>query len=144
MATTTPNNRLRDLLPGSIAEVDSLLDQFFGPAGNPLSNQAGWRTPASLWEDDEQLHLEIDAPGVNKEAVEVTFDKGTLTVTLERSRPEDRKFVHNERRFGKLTRTLALPDTVDPDTIQAGLTDGVLRISIAKRPEIQPKKIELS
>lgn len=144
MPTTVPTNRLRDLLPGSMTEVDTLLDQFFGPAVSQATQNASWRTPASLWEDEEKLHLEIDAPGVNREAVEVTFDKGTLTVTLERSRPEDRNYVHNERRFGKLTRTLDLPDTVDPDTIEAGLTDGVLHVSISKKPEVQPKKIELS
>ena len=140
MTSSTQKNRLRQLVPGALAEVDNLFDQFFGPASEWTTN---WRAPASLWEADDRLHLEVDAPGVAKDAADVTYDKGVLTVRLERKAPEGRKFHHNERGFGSLTRTLTLPETVDPDSIEAELTDGVLHVSIAKTPEAQPKKIEL-
>ncbi len=142
MSHATHKNRLTNLLPGSLAEVDSLFNQFFSQTA-PQGSVAGWRTPASLWEAEDRLHLEVDAPGVKKEDVEVTFEKGVLSIVVERRREEDRQYWHNERGFGKVTRTLALPDTVDPDSIEAELTDGVLQVSIAKLPEVQPRKIEL-
>ncbi|MEM6330215.1 MAG: Hsp20/alpha crystallin family protein [Planctomycetota bacterium] len=128
------------MVPGSLAEVDNLVEHFFG---HPSSWSAGWQAGASLWEADDRLHLDIDAPGVAREGVDVTYDKGVLTVKLDRPAPEGRKFHHNERGFGSVSRSVSLPETVDPDTIEADLTDGVLHISIAKTPEAQPRKIEL-
>ena len=90
------------------------------------------------------MYVELDAPGVRQEDLGITFEKGNLTIALERRAPEfDGKLWHSERGFGKVTRTVTLPDTVDPDTIEATLVDGVLRLTIGKRPELQPKKIEV-
>ncbi|QDU58126.1 Hsp20/alpha crystallin family protein [Aeoliella mucimassa] len=140
MKTTHPNNRLQNLFPAAIAEVDSFVDQFFGPA----ARGSALRAPVSIWEGENQLYLEIDAPGVTQEGVEVTFEKGQLTLSLERKAPEyEGKLWHAERGFGKVTRTLSLPETVDPETIEASLRDGVLQVTIGKRPELQPKKIEV-
>ena len=140
MKTTHPNNRLQNLFPAALAEVDSFVDQFLGQAGRSVS----WRAPAAIWEAENQLYVEVDAPGVSQENVEITFDKGQLALTLERKAPEhEGKLWHSERGYGKVTRTLALPDTVDPDSIEATLSEGVLRVTIAKRPELQPKKIEV-
>ena len=75
-----------------------------------------WRAPASIWEADNTFHIEVDAPGVKKEDVELTFDKGALQITLERKAPEgERTNWHNERGYGKVSRSVSLPDTVDPE-----------------------------
>lgn len=140
MANATHKNRLRQFQTNPLAEVDSLFQHFFGPQA---ASAAGWRAPASLWEDENRLYVELDAPGVSRESADVTYDKGTLSISLERSVPEGRAYHHNERGFGRLTRSLALPESVDPESIEAELKDGVLTVSIAKRPEAQPKKIEL-
>ena len=79
-----------------------------------------------------------------KEDVELTFDKGQLQITLERKAPEgERTNWHNERGYGKVSRSVSLPETVDPNTITAALTNGVLHVTITKLPEAQPKKIEV-
>ncbi|MEO0531503.1 MAG: Hsp20/alpha crystallin family protein [Planctomycetota bacterium] len=145
MSKCTPANRLNELFPGAAAEVDSLLSQFLtGPTRNAIAARTGWSAPASLWEADEKLHVELDVPGVKSDAVEVTVENGQLSITVERAPGEDApKPLYNERRFGKVTRSLDLPDTVDPDSVDAHLADGVLRVSIAKRPETQPRKIEV-
>jgi HSP20 family protein len=137
--TTLRKNRVGQLFPGTLPEFDNLFNHFF------CAEQVGlWQAPASIWEADETFHVEVDAPGVNKNDVELTFDKGTLQVTLERKAAEgERKYWHNERGYGKVTRTVALPDTVDPNSIAAELTNGVLHVTITKRPESQPKKIEV-
>ncbi|MCO6042578.1 Hsp20/alpha crystallin family protein [Aeoliella sp. ICT_H6.2] len=141
MKATQTNNRLQNIFPVAMAEVDSLVDQFFGPVS---SRGAAWRAPASIWEGKEHLHMEVDAPGVTLDDVDITFDKGRLSLTLERKSPEyEGTLWHSERGYGKVTRTVSLPETVDPETIEATLSNGVLRVSIGKRPELQPKRIEV-
>lgn len=139
MNSATQKNRLGSLLPGGLPEFDSLFNHFFR-----AEEVAMWRAPASIWEADNVFHLEIDAPGVAKENVELTFEKGTLQITLERKAPEgERTNYHNERGYGKVSRSVSLPETVDPNTITAELTNGVLHVTISKLPEAQPKKIEV-
>jgi HSP20 family protein len=137
--STLQKNRLGQLLPGTLPEFDNLFNHFF------RAEEVGmWRAPASIWEVADMYHVELDTPGVQKEDVELTFDKGTLHVALERKAPEgERTHWHNERGYGKVTRSVSLPDTVDPNSITAELTNGVLHVTIAKRPESQPKKIEV-
>ncbi len=122
-----------------LPEFDTLFNQFFRSEGG-----ATWHTPVSIWEADNTFHVEVDAAGVTKEDVEITFDKGTLQITLERKAPEgERTNWHNERGYGKVSRSFSLPDTVDPSTISAELTNGVLHVTISKLPEAQPKKIDV-
>jgi HSP20 family protein len=144
MSKCAPTNRLNQLLPTSLAEVDSLLNHLFtGPVTSAVT-RAAWTAPASLWEAGDRLHVELDVPGVAPESVEVTVENGQLVLTVERSLGENPPaYVYNERRFGKVTRSLALPDTVDPESVEAELKNGVLHVSVAKRPETQPRKVEI-
>ena len=144
MSKCTPTNRLSHLLPRQLADVDSLVNHFFSLAPPQGVSPAAWSAPASLWEADEKLHVELDVPGVAADAVEVTVENGQLSITVERSAGENPPtYAYNERRFGNVTRTLDLPDTVDPETVEAGLRDGVLHVSVAKRPETQPRRVEV-
>lgn len=148
MSKCTPTNRLSQSLPGPLADVDALLGHFFAaPTRNAVASMAAkapWSTPASLWEAGERLHVELDVPGVSADSVEVTVENDQLAITVERSAGEgEPKYLYNERRFGKVTRSLQLPETVDPDSVEAELKNGVLRVSVAKRPETQPRKVEI-
>jgi HSP20 family protein len=144
MSQCSPANRVNQFLPTQLSDVDSLLNHFFTPNPRAQAARAGWSTPASLFEDDDRLYIKIDAPGVTAEKVDITVENNQLSVTLERTNGEKPpQYVYNERRFGKVTRTLDLPDTVDPESIEAELTAGVLRVSIAKRPETLPRKVEV-
>jgi HSP20 family protein len=139
MSTALQKNRFGHLLPAGLPEFDTLFNHFFRP-----EEVATWRAPASIWEAENMFHIEVDAPGVTRENVELTFDKGTLQITLERKAPErERTNWHNERGYGKVSRSVSLPDTVDPETISAELTNGVLHVTISKLPEAQPKKIDV-
>ena len=137
--TALQKNRLGHLLPAGFPEVDNLFNHFFRP-----EEVAMWRAPASIWEAESVFHIEVDAPGVKKEDVELTFDKGALQISLERKAPEgERTSWHNERGYGKVSRSVSLPDTVDPNTITAELVNGVLHVTITKLLEAQPKKIDV-
>lgn len=101
-----------------------------------------WVAAASLWEDQDFFYTEIDVPGVSLEDISLTVDKGVLHVAAERKAPTDeRKYWHQERGYGRVERIVQLPETVDPEKIDAELTAGVLKISLGKKAEAQPKKI---
>ncbi|MDZ4658561.1 MAG: Hsp20/alpha crystallin family protein [Bythopirellula sp.] len=136
----TPKNRLRDFVPANLADFDAFLNQVLSP-----SHRTG-HTSAGLWEDETAYHIELDVPGVQRENVDVTFDKGALTIATERKHDEtttDRKGWREERFYGKVTRLFTLPETIDVESIAAELTDGVLRVTVAKSPAAQPRKVEI-
>jgi HSP20 family protein len=143
MANAMTSNRLRDVMPGNWSgQFESLFDPFFG-SGSSRGIQAFY-VPASVWEDNDSYHVEMDVPGVTRDNVDVTFEKGTLRITTERPAPEEQRVgLVDERRYGKVTRTVSLPESIDPDSIAASLTDGVLHVTVAKKPEAQPKRIAI-
>jgi HSP20 family protein len=123
-------------------EMDQVFDHFFGNGNG--SSAAALYAPASLWEEEGRWCVEIDLPGVKQEDVDVTLEKNTLRLTAERKAPQqDRQFWYQDRAYCKIERLITLPETVDPDGIEAELKDSVLRLHLTKRPELQPKKIQV-
>ncbi len=133
---------IRNRLPHRLGEFNSMMEQFLG--ANAGSGIQAYYVPASVWEDSNAYHVELDVPGVMREHVELTFEKGTLCISTKRQAPEEsRAGLVDERRYGRVTRTVTLPESIDPETIAAELNNGVLHVSIAKKPEAQPKRIEV-
>jgi HSP20 family protein len=122
-------------------DMDELVGQFFGNGNG--HGHAGVPAPAALWEEEGRWCVEVDLPGVAQDDIEVTFEKNVLTIAAERKVPEDRKPRHEERAYGKFQRQISLPESVDSNSIEAELKDGVLHLALAKRPETQPKKIAI-
>jgi HSP20 family protein len=123
-------------------EMDELFGRFFGE--NRSISSGGWYAPVSLWEDEKQLRLEMELPGVRKEDVDLTVHQGNLRISAERKgTEEERRYWYNERRFGRLERVIPLPEAVDASHIDAELRDGVLHVTLAKKPEAQPMKISV-
>ena len=90
--------------------------------------------------------LKADLPGVPEEEVEISVVGNRLTISGQREMEERREgenFVASERSYGAFTRTFLLPDGAEGARIEASLNDGVLTITVPKRPEVQPKRIEL-
>lgn len=92
---------------------------------------------------DGQLVLRFDVPGVNSDQIDVTVDKGVLSVsaTREEVKTEGENPVSRERQFGRFTRRVRLGDNLDADAIEASNHDGVLEIRIPVREEAKPRKI---
>lgn len=90
--------------------------------------------------------LRADLPGVKEDDLEVQVNGNLLTISGKRDeeqRQEGDRFYAMERSHGVFTRSFALPDGVDHDGISAEMKDGVLAVQIPKRPEAQPKKINV-
>ena len=142
MSKACESNRMREFFPNQWNDFDSLLGQVFGPNTRRVARAA--YAPAAVWQDDEAYHLELDLPGVARDDVELTLEKDVLQIVAERKQPEgERKGLHEERSYGKVTRTLTFPEAFDTEGITAELTDGVLRVKVAKAPEAKPHRIDV-
>jgi len=137
------HNSFHSLLPG-LGTVRRELEKAFDEAHTRSGNGCGLPSSVSIWQDDEQVFLEVDVPGYSVENLSLSFEDGNLKVTGERQWPEGRNQPDfNERRFGKFERIVSLPDTVDASTIDAGLSDGVLSISFRKKVEAVPRSVQI-
>ena len=101
--------------------------------------------PVDIHEDDEHVYIEAEVPGFTKDQIEVTLENDRLTITADRDVHEDRKTeAHlSERRFTRLARTFTLPNTVDEAKVDAKLDNGVLYLTLHKREEVKPRRIEV-
>ncbi len=143
MTRSLSKNRLQEFLPSNWVEFDTLLGQVFGP-NTAVRSARGPAARAGVWEDGSRYYVELDVPGVAREDIGLTFEKGVLQIDIERKQAEEeQKGLHDERYYGKTTRKLGLPETIDPESISAELANGVLTVSIAKVPEAQPKRIDI-
>lgn len=122
-------------------DVEKAFDQFFNGATQFVRSFAA---PANLWEEDGKWRAEVELPGIKQEHIDLTLEKNRLKITADRPAPEgNRKYHHQERSYGKIERVIMLPETADPDSIDAELRDGVLHLTFKKKPEAQPRKISV-
>ena len=97
-------------------------------------------------ETPEAFLVRADVPGVKEENIDVSFHNGVLSIAGTRAaeeRKEGEAFFVYERQYGSFSRSFSLPETADAERIEAKLDNGVLNVSVAKRPEAKPKKIAL-
>ena len=135
--------------PSLLDDWPSLISQFSGLAEpralEKTKRQANYPVDAIEYED--KFVLLVDVPGISRENIDISLDDGTLTLTIEReSKPledESAKYVYQTRPSGKSVRQFRLPDTASEDEVQASLSQGVLKVEIGKKPEKQPRVIEI-
>jgi HSP20 family protein len=124
-----------------MTDVDRWFDRVFGVQPAAV---AGWSLPVAVWEENDQAYIELELPGVTKEELEITVEQGKLTVAAERKAPEaERRYWLSERRYGRFERSFQLPKTFDSESIKADLANGVLTLTLSKKPEAQPRKVEI-
>jgi HSP20 family protein len=110
------------------------------------SRATAWTPPVDVYEDEERLTFRFDVPDVPKENISVRVENGVLTVEGHRKLEfEDRRNNYHrvERAFGRFARSFSLPSTVSAERVDAELRDGVLRLTLPKKPEAQPRSIEI-
>lgn len=131
-------------------EFKQLFEQFFGLADTATDESSvvtsQWAPRVDIVEEPDRFVIFADLPGVEPDQVEVMMDKGILSIRGERkSRIDERtgRYSRVERRYGSFHRRFALPDSADPEGITADNHNGVLEISIPKRPETTPRRIQV-
>ena len=130
-------------------EVDRIFESFTdsGPATAPWSRSLGRYPLLNLSEDKDNIYVEVLAPGVTPESLEITVVRDTLRIAgdkqpLHNIKPE--QFHRSERDSGKFARTITLPVQVDGDSVKADYKNGLLLITLPKAPEAKPKQISVN
>lgn len=109
---------------------------------NDAESGGEFRPAATSFEDEQSFHIELDAPGITSEQVQVSVEGSQLEVAWDRKAPEQRpESWRNERRFGRFSRQFEFAETADLEKVEAKLEAGVLRIKVAKQPVAGRKQI---
>ena len=137
-------------------EFENLLGRFFGGRGEAIGMEFGMY-PVDVREDADHLYIEAELPGFRKEDVDITFENQMLTIAAQRDEQGKEEKVDgkhgdgdkgdillHERRYTKFLRSFTLPPTVSTEKVEAKLHDGVLHITLEKREESKPRKIQVS
>lgn len=148
-------------------EFDTVLNRVFG--GTPQATNGRRSAPyaVDVHEDDNHLYFEVELPGFKRDEIDITLDNNTLTINAERSEARQltgdgragegqekgqkgampsaprRETLLNERRFSYFSRSFTLPPTVSTENVAARVEDGVLYLTLNKREETKPRKIEV-
>src|SRR5690242_14993593 len=113
----------------------------------PAAASQRWIPEMDLVETDDHYLLKADLPGMKQDDVSIEFHDGVLTIAGERKIEYERKekgFFRLERSFGKFSRSLTLPEGIDPDRIAAEFHDGVLEVTIPKPEQRKPRRLEVA
>jgi len=126
------------------------LDRLLGESGTSGDDETtaltAWIPAVDIREEDRQFTLHADLPGVDPDAIEVTLEKGVLTIRGRREfteRSESKGYRRVERVSGEFFRRFALPDTADSQSVKAKHSNGVLEVTIPKQPQVLPRRISV-
>jgi HSP20 family protein len=131
--TNRVNRLFRELL-NSEAPEEALTTTSFAPA-------------VDIYEDEHNITLKLEVPGIDENDIDVRIDNNTLTVHGERKIEKEEKeenFRRVERQYGSFTRTFTLPNSVDPVQVSAHYDKGVLKVKLGKKAEAKPKQIKVN
>jgi HSP20 family protein len=127
------------------SEMDSLFDSFIGglPAFTGMFGTRGGRSfplapHMDVKETDKEIVVEAELPGIDDKDISLSVQDGVLTIRGEKKLERDEEkenYRMMERRHGSFQRSVRLPDTVDEDKVEASFDNGVLKVSLPKRPE---------
>src|SRR5208337_4103549 len=124
---------------------------FREPYGTEAPEEAltttSFAPPVDIYEDEHDITLKMEVPGIDEKDIDVRMENNTLTVHGERKIEKEEKeenFRRVERQYGSFTRTFTLPTTVDSEKVSASYDKGVLKITLPKKAEAKPKQIKVN
>jgi len=124
-------------------DVKQVFNRFFAE-GEAATE---WSPRVDVREEEARYVIFADVPGIEPKDIEISMDKGVLSIKGERkseTQAENSKVTRVERTHGSFKRSFTLPDSVDADAITAAGKHGVLEISIPKKAQAAPRKIEIT
>ena len=133
-------------------EMNRMFDEMFGSVARGGGRQRGdlpsqWAPALDVLQEDGDIVVRAELPGVKQEDVDVTFHNGVLTITGERKAEEQKEgsgYYVRERRYGSFRRSMTLPQGTDESGISARFQDGVLEVRVKGAAAVQePKRIQI-
>jgi HSP20 family protein len=125
-----------------------LFRESYGPEGREESlTTSTFAPPVDVYEDEHNVTLKIEVPGIDEKDIDVRVENNVLTVHGERKFEKEEKeenFRRVERQYGSFTRTFTLPTTVDAEKVSANYEKGILKITLPKKAEAKPKQIKVN
>ena len=128
------------------SEMNRLFNTFFDTPAAGSGGLRRWVPAMDLVETEDRFVLRADLPGLTEDDVSIEFENNVLTVSGERkAEHEDRKegYYRVERSYGSFSRSLTLPEGVDPEAVEASFDNGVLEVRIPKPEERKPRKVAI-
>ena len=124
-------------------DFDRLVQRAFGLADGNVGGRSA--LAMDVVRRDNEVVLRFDLPGAEQDSIEVTTDRGVLTVSAKRSEEyaDSERPVVRERLMGSFTRKVRLAETIDADRIEAGYENGVLSVTLPVQEKAKPRKIEI-
>ncbi|HEV2708490.1 MAG TPA: Hsp20/alpha crystallin family protein [Pyrinomonadaceae bacterium] len=139
-----PFRELRSLQDEVNRLFSTNLSRSFGDEGIA---RGAWTPTVDIYENKDQIVLEAELPGMNREDFELTIENNVLTLRGERrfeKKSESDNYHRVERTYGAFSRSFTLPQTVSGDGATAEYKNGVLRVVLQKREEVKARRIEIS
>src|SRR5438034_2646711 len=127
--------------------MNRLFRDSYGDAREEALTTSTFAPPVDVYEDEHNITLKIEVPGIEEKDIDVRIENNTLTVHGERKFEKEEKeenFRRVERQYGSFTRSFTLPTTVDAETVQAHYDKGILKIQLAKKAEAKPRQIKVN
>ena len=142
------HNKFQDLLSLQ-GELNQLFNSVFSSAdGNTDQIMRGaWNPLVDIYETQNNIIVEAELPGMKPEDVEVSVENNTLTLRGERhfeKKADGNNFYRVERSYGSFSRSFTLPPTVTSENATAEFQNGLLKLTLAKREEAKPRRIEIT
>jgi HSP20 family protein len=131
-----------------INRMNRLFRESYSPEGpEEALTTTSFAPPVDIYEDEHNITLKMEAPGIDEKDIDVRVEGNTLNVRGERKLEKDEKeenYRRMERQYGCFTRSFTLPSSVDSGQVSAHFHRGVLKINLAKKVEAKPKQIKIS
>lgn len=130
---------------GFSREIERLIDDFFSPLF-PEETTKTFFPSMDIMEDDKNLIIKVDAPGMTQKDISIEIQDDQLIVKGERKEEEEIKKKNlyvSERRYGSFLRRVRLPEYVEAEKAHAKIKDGVLTITIPKKEEAKKKAVSV-
>jgi HSP20 family protein len=127
--------------------MNRLFRDSYGDSRDEALTTSTFAPPVDVYEDEHNITLKIEVPGIDEKDIDVQIENNTLTVNGERKFEKEEKeenYRRVERQYGSFTRSFTLPNTVDPEHVQAHYDKGILKIQLAKKAEAKPKQIKVN
>lgn len=126
------------------SNLEQMIDRMFDMESQPLPS--GF--PLDVLESDSEYTIKASVAGFDPDQIEITYDDNTLSIrgeiAEENTDGEEGKYHIRERRFGSFYRSISMPGVIDPEQISAETDNGILIVHLPKKPETQPRKIEVN